>query len=149
MLTNFRILATVRMPLLKPQFLATQVAVNPIVSGSKECRTLVEEARKFHSLLNSVKTTARHCQDVPGIIYALGGFNPILNNNASLVEMYDPLVGRWCLTSSMLTARSRVGVAVLNRKLYVIGGFDGKNRLKTVEMFDSRKSTWSEVSGDT
>uniref|UniRef100_A0A915DLZ9 BTB domain-containing protein n=1 Tax=Ditylenchus dipsaci TaxID=166011 RepID=A0A915DLZ9_9BILA len=134
-----RVFAAVRMPLLKPSFLAD------------ENFHLIPERRP---LLNSFKTTARICADVPGIIYAVGGFNaahalypshrrPV--SIPSLVEMYDPLVGRWCLTKSMQTSRSRVGVAVADRKLFVIGGFDGTNRLKCVEAFDSRTSKWIEM----
>lgn len=59
--------------------------------------------------------------------------------------MYDPLVKRWILTGQMLTARSAVGVAVVKRRLYVIGGTNGTHRLSTCEVFDSRTSEWSLV----
>lgn len=36
----------------------------------------------------------------------------------------------------MTTLRSRVGVAVVDRKLYAFGGYDGSSRLFTVECFD-------------
>lgn len=59
--------------------------------------------------------------------------------------MYDPLIKRWILVGQMLTARSAVGIAVVERRLYVVGGTDGINRLSTCEMFDSRTSEWSLV----
>jgi len=38
----------------------------------------------------------------------------------------------------MQTLRSRVGVAVVDKKLYAFGGYDGSARLSTVECFDPR-----------
>lgn len=40
----------------------------------------------------------------------------------------------------MKTLRSRVGVAVVNKKLYAFGGYDGSTRLSTVECFDPQVS---------
>lgn len=45
----------------------------------------------------------------------------------------------------MNSIRSRVGVAVMNRILYAIGGFNGQERLRTVELFDPEKKQWKEV----
>ena len=36
----------------------------------------------------------------------------------------------------MRTLRSRVGVAVVDGKLYAFGGYDGSSRLCTVECYD-------------
>ena len=36
----------------------------------------------------------------------------------------------------MATLRSRVGVAVVDKKLYAFGGYDGTSRLATVECYD-------------
>ena len=36
----------------------------------------------------------------------------------------------------MTTLRSRVGVAVVDRKLFAFGGYDGSSRLFTVECYD-------------
>ena len=67
------------------------------------------------------------------------------NDVMSMVEIFDPLSRKWSIAKSMGTVRSRVGVAVMQRKLYAIGGFNGIDRLRTVEVFDAQKSTWSEV----
>lgn len=34
----------------------------------------------------------------------------------------------------------------MDNKLYAIGGYDGNDRLATVEVFDVRQKTWSKVS---
>ena len=41
--------------------------------------------------------------------------------------------------------RSRVGVAVMKNRLYAIGGYNGTERLNTVEVFDSESKRWSRV----
>uniref|UniRef100_A0A1B0AAB2 Kelch-like protein diablo n=1 Tax=Glossina pallidipes TaxID=7398 RepID=A0A1B0AAB2_GLOPL len=42
--------------------------------------------------------------------------------------------------------RSRVGVAVMDGKLYAFGGFNGSERLSTVEVYDPRKNIWTQGS---
>lgn len=46
----------------------------------------------------------------------------------------------------MRTARSRVGVAVVNGLLYAIGGYDGQSRLSTVEVYNPETDSWTRVS---
>lgn len=45
----------------------------------------------------------------------------------------------------MLSKRCRLGVASLNGKLYVAGGYDGNVFLKSVECFDPALNRWSYV----
>lgn len=45
----------------------------------------------------------------------------------------------------MHTKRLAVGVAVVNRLMYAIGGFDGHNRLNTVECYHPENDEWSMV----
>jgi len=115
-----RLLTAIRMPLLKPCYLMDLMS-NPIIHNSIECRDLVDEAKNYHLIpgkyligriglsegknlerraaFNSFTTVARHCSDVPGIIYAVGGLNnPNIRRPpyaTSAVEMFDPLVGKW------------------------------------------------------
>lgn len=39
--------------------------------------------------------------------------------------------------------RLQFGVAVIDNKLYVVGGRDGLKTLNTVECFDPKKKSWS------
>ena len=66
-------------------------------------------------------------------------------DSLSTVEVYDPIVGRWQMAESMSMLRSRVGVVVMKKKLYAIGGYDGIDRLATVEVFDPASKCWSKV----
>lgn len=45
----------------------------------------------------------------------------------------------------MHSKRLGVGVAVVNRLLYVIGGFDGRERLASIECYHPENNEWSLV----
>lgn len=64
----------------------------------------------------------------------------------STVEYYDPHSNEWQLAPPMSMLRSRLGVAVLRGKLYAFGGYNGKDRLASVEVYDAAKEEWSTVS---
>lgn len=44
-------------------------------------------------------------------------------------EIYDPETNTWMPGPPMTTCRANVGVAVVNDKLYAVGGFSGKTTL--------------------
>ena len=60
-------------------------------------------------------------------------------------QVYAPIVGRWRDAEAMSMLRSRVGVAVMRNRLYAIGGYNGTDRLNTVEVFDAETKQWSKV----
>lgn len=49
------------------------------------------------------------------------------------------------MAENMSMIRSRVGVVVMNKKLYAIGGYNGFDRLATVEVFDSVTKCWNKI----
>ncbi|GCC36633.1 hypothetical protein chiPu_0015128 [Chiloscyllium punctatum] len=59
---------------------------------------------------------------------------------------YDPETNKWTFVAPMKMCRIGAGVAVWNGLLYVIGGFDGKNRLNSVECYRPEKDEWSLIS---
>ena len=67
----------------------------------------------------------------------------------SLVEVYDPETNTWERLTDMPTVRSSAKVAVVNGKIYVLGGRVGKDNqagnlkvLQVVEMYDPETDTW-------
>lgn len=56
---------------------------------------------------------------------------------------YNPELDRWCLVQPMHEKRLGVGVVVVNRLLYAIGGFDGNQRLASVECYHPENNEWS------
>ncbi|XP_070175523.1 kelch-like protein 18 [Littorina saxatilis] len=144
------LMVQVRLPLLTPPYLSDRVATENIIKNSLQCRDLLDEARDYllmperRTLLQTFKTRPRCCTDIPGVVYAIGGLTPS-GSSLNTTEMYDPVTGKWAVTESMVTTRSRVGTAVMNGKLYAIGGYNGSDRLCTVEMFDPATRAWKMV----
>lgn len=51
---------------------------------------------------------------------------------------------RWEERKPMLTARSEIGAALIDGKIYVVGGLDGYGRtLRSMEIYDIETDTWS------
>ncbi|KAK6491055.1 kelch-like protein 18 isoform X1 [Huso huso] len=149
------LLSKTRLPLCRPQFLADRVQQEDLVRCCHKCRDLVDEAKDYHLMperrphLLAFKTRQRCCTSIAGLIYAVGGLNSAANfyagDSLNVVEMFDPIANRWEKCQPMTTARSRVGVAVVNGLLYAIGGYDGQSRLSTVEVFNPETDIWTRV----
>ncbi|XP_075675699.1 kelch like family member 18 [Dermatophagoides pteronyssinus] len=140
----------VRLPLLFPEYLTDVVLGQKLVRQSLECRDLIDEAKDFHLLpsrresIARERTRPRSGHHVQGSIYAVGGLTKT-GDSMSTVEVYDPQMKRWRMAEAMSMMRSRVGVAVMERKLYAIGGYNGFDRLNTVEVYDSKVKQWKRV----
>jgi N-acetylneuraminic acid mutarotase len=93
--------------------------------------------------------TARHSPGVAainGMLYVVGGEAGAETNHASLasVEAYDPLTDTWTSKLPMPTARSRLGVAVIDGILYAVGGFNRVTSARAVvEAYDPVIGTWT------
>ncbi|XP_078008575.1 kelch-like protein 18 isoform X5 [Phascolarctos cinereus] len=149
------LLSKIRLPLCRPQFLSDRVQQDDLVRCCHKCRDLVDEAKDYHLMperrphLLAFKTRPRCCTSIAGLIYAVGGLNSAANfyagDSLNVVEVFDPIANRWEKCQPMTTARSRVGVAVVNGLLYAIGGYDGQLRLSTVEVYNPETDTWTKV----
>ncbi|CAI5444963.1 unnamed protein product [Caenorhabditis angaria] len=145
-----KILSCVRLPLLTPAFLSVNVAANPIIRKDLECRDLIDEAKDYHlvperrSFMTSFKLHPRICRNLPGLIIAVGGLMHPTDSKSS-VEIYDGQLKKWTAMKEMETLRTRVGVAVYNRCVYAIGGFNGHDRLTLVEKFEYDTNTWTSI----
>ncbi|CAJ0963152.1 unnamed protein product [Ranitomeya imitator] len=144
------LLTKIRLPLCQPQFLTDRVQQDELVRCCHKCRDLVDEAKDYHLMperrphLLAFKTRPRCCTSIAGLIYAVGGLNSA-GDSLNLVEVFDPIANRWEKCQPMTTARSRVGVAVVNGLLYAIGGYDGQSRMSTVEAYNPESDSWSRV----
>uniref|UniRef100_A0A673FXI3 Kelch-like protein 5 n=1 Tax=Sinocyclocheilus rhinocerous TaxID=307959 RepID=A0A673FXI3_9TELE len=138
------LLAHIRLPLLKPQFLADMEA-NPLLRDSVECQRLVMEAMKYHllperrPLLQSPRTRPRKA--TVGALFAVGGMDA--TKGATSIEQYCLRRDTWRQVAVMSGRRLQFGVAVLDDRLYVVGGRDGLKTLNTVECYNPRSKSWS------
>jgi len=144
------LLKYVRLPLLSPQYLSDRVLSEEIIRSNIVCRDLIDEAKDFMLMperrkhLKSERTLPRRCSEAAGLIYIVGGLTSS-GESLSTVEKYDTILGKWTPVLPMAIQRSRVGVAILDGKLYAIGGFDGNVRLNDVERYDPNTNSWKKV----
>lgn len=83
-------------------------------------------------------------------LYVIGGFG---NENISSGPTFSPsiysfnlLERKWAKHStSMMNSRCYVSTVELNDQVYSIGGFNGHERLQSVEKFDPTKQSWAHV----
>ena len=61
------------------------------------------------------------------------------------VERYDPVANAWEAVAPMATARCYHAVAVLDGRLYAVGGRRYDSTLSSVEQYDPATDTWQEV----
>ncbi|XP_011495934.1 PREDICTED: kelch-like protein 18 [Ceratosolen solmsi marchali] len=140
------LLALVRLPLLDPEYLVDHVAKEKLIKSCIHCRDILDEAKDYHLipdrryLIDNFKIRPR-CNFVTGHIYVIGGLTKF-GDSLNTVEVYNPFTGMWKPSESMITLRSRVGVAVYKNKLYAFGGYNGFERLATVEVYDVCLNSW-------
>lgn len=72
-----------------------------------------------------------------GKLYIFGG------SKLNSAEVYNPSTNLWTLLPSMKKARVGCGCAVIDGKIYVVGGLDEHDKsLNCVEVFDVKTSKW-------
>ncbi|MFO7447655.1 MAG: kelch repeat-containing protein [Ignavibacteriaceae bacterium] len=76
-------------------------------------------------------------------IFVIGGMGIKEDMWAALstVEMYDPETDKWETKASLPVPRDGFGIAVINKEIYIIGGF-GPEPLNTVFVYDTESDTW-------
>ena len=80
-----------------------------------------------------------------GKIYLIGGFTAFGVTNR--VDVYDPVARRWKEKASLPASLHHVGVGAINKKIYVVGGFDGLmfwDPVKTLWEYDPKTDQWHE-----
>lgn len=90
-----------------------------------------------------------------GKIYVVGGFEkPSFGNVMNLaitpsLEVYDPATDRWTPKAPLPVGLHHVGIGVVGRRLYVIGGYTQSgfsvwNPVATVYAYDPATDTWTD-----
>ncbi|KAJ4951425.1 hypothetical protein NE237_028257 [Protea cynaroides] len=85
---------------------------------------------------------------VDGCLYVLGGFSR--SSAMKCVWRFDPVLNVWSEVSSMSIGRAYCKTAILNNKLYVVGGVSrglggAITPLQSAEMFDPHTGGWLQV----
>lgn len=64
-------------------------------------------------------------------------------SGATTIEKYNLRTNLWIQAGMMNGRRLQFGVAVIDDKLFVIGGRDGLKTLNTVECYNPKTKTWT------
>ncbi len=144
-----QLLTHVRLSMLSVVFLMETVDVDPLIRSSVECRDLVDEAKRYHLLPSKRHTHSDNQRERPrkstiGMLYAVGGKESSESITRS-VEVYSLYDNTWSEGTGMIVRRQQLGVGVLDRKVYAVGGSDGSLRLSSVECYDPSTNFWSFV----
>lgn len=80
---------------------------------------------------------------VNGKVYALGGYDGEQARFLSECEVYDVTKDEWSIISSMNKAKCAfAATAVNNDTIFVCGGYDGENRLRSIELYKIKEDVW-------
>ena len=82
---------------------------------------------------------------VDGKIYAIGGVTRVggLPQTLSTVEAHDPATNKWTERAAMPTKRYSLSTAVVNGKIYAIGGQNFVHFFSAVEVYDPKADKWT------
>ena len=81
-------------------------------------------------------------------MYAIGGM--VDNQMLDVVERFDSKMNSWCRVASMLEKKFLPGVAILNARVFLFGGFTSISPLhecSRIEMYDPTSNMWTAIQG--
>jgi len=73
-------------------------------------------------------------------LYVVGGSDS--QTSLVSVEIFDFVTGLWTSGPSLGTPRANMGVAIVHRRLFAVGGFSGKAFLDSVEFLSDDGEQW-------
>ena len=144
------LLCCIRLPLLKPVYLAEQVYGKTLYRQNQACTELIMKAMIYHTIHEKRNQMRGLINDLPrmgtmGTLFAIGGMDTCRNKGS--IECFDARKGSWKLVchSQAACRRLQFGVAVMGSKVYVVGGRNGLRTLNTVDCFDPATNSWDSV----
>ena len=94
----------------------------------------------------TIKFRSRFGWPAGGKIYAIGGEN-VNHDEEATVEAFDPQLGSWAEVASMSVKRCYHALAVVDGKIYAIGGYYSHaiSRSDSAEAYDPQADRWQQV----
>lgn len=141
----------IRFPRMPHDVLVSIEDSHPFMRTSIVCKDLLLEAMRFHLSKGHIaafgKENSRFKVRVPvgkpKVLLVVGGQAPKAIRQC---EYYDFDNDTWFeLKSELPSRRCRAGVVVLDGLVYAVGGFNGTQRIKTVDCYDPQTNRWSTV----
>ncbi|ESO82188.1 hypothetical protein LOTGIDRAFT_135113 [Lottia gigantea] len=146
------ILKTIRLGLLTTEYFIQKVKSHPYVKESAECKPIIIETLKFLYDLDmdeEKEVDLNHPLAKPRvpheILFVIGGWSG--GSPTTMMESYDTRADRWIVCEyADKEARAYHGTVACEKRVYVIGGFDGAEYFNSVRCFNPITKKWSEVS---
>ena len=114
--------------------------------SSVECISDLKSEWKCIASMNEPRRwlAAVNCNDV---IYAIGGQSGNGHDKTvKSVEKYNPETDEWSFVSNMTIERCTHSAAVVDGKIYVVGGLDTESKIvRIIECYDPSNDSWSVV----
>ncbi|XP_019875864.2 actin-binding protein IPP isoform X2 [Aethina tumida] len=147
----FEILRHVRLPLISPGLLEKSIAQCTDGSLKIALRSVHSDLLTQKGCLVPLDVKPRKCAKKD--IYVIGGSKRELHSvwdrglemDYVSIEKFDTLTREWTKVPDMTVNRLVPGVASLNGHIYVVGGEEGPNILKSCERFDPQENQWTSV----
>ena len=90
------------------------------------------QPRSYHGLV-----------EIQNQIYLFGGYTGSGQNGYhSTLHIFDPVTKEWMEKSPMNFPRCYSSMAVLNDRIYAIGGHNGQSRMSSMEFYDAESNQW-------
>lgn len=89
-----------------------------------------------------------HCQFLTQayvLMYRTPHLHSLFIIGAGTIERFDPRCNEWTICATMTGRRLQFGVAVLDSKLFIVGGRDGLKTLNSVECFNNKTNSWTSL----
>ncbi|XP_063685339.1 kelch-like protein 3 [Bolinopsis microptera] len=149
------LLNLIRLNLLTVEHLIEKIECEPLVMANAECNRILHNVKNHHLMphkrqfvkLHGVPTNSERVPRKrirPHALFVCGGIDSKRIFLKS-VECYDVEREEWFPCADMLTKRGSHGIALMNGKIYAVGGHDGNEFLDTVEMYDPITDVWTSI----
>ena len=146
----YKLLSCIRLPLLRPLYLTEQVYGKDVYSQHPACAQLIMKAMIYHLVQEKkaqmrVEVNNRPRKGTTGTMFAIGGMDTCRNKGS--IECFDARKDKWkwVCHSQAACRRLQFGVAVLDSKVFVVGGRNGLRTLNSVDSFNPATNSWESV----
>ncbi|XP_041055295.1 kelch-like protein 24 isoform X2 [Carcharodon carcharias] len=140
------LLERVRIPLLDQIYFVEKVETDELIMSTKECLSLLQEARRYHIFGNEIKsprTRPRKFTNVAEVIVVVGGCDKKGYTMLPYTQKYNPGTGEWTQLAKIPDySKSEFAVCALKNDIFLSGGNLYSN---DVWMYNSHLNTWVRV----
>lgn len=115
-----------------------------ITGGGSFSTVLQYKDRKLVAKSSMLQVRKEHAAVyLNGYVYALGGYDGQTSHFLRDCERYSLLSDEWSPISPMNTARCAFSATAVNsRHVFIFGGYDGSQRLASIEKYDPEEDRW-------